>query len=623
MTYSPRWVLNGLDLTSAPFMVVQDSADPGTAESVSAILASMIADGEIQLTQRRGNRTYELPVAVEGIDRATIATAQADLATAAEKAMGTLEFDPGDGSDVTVFETFEGSVALSNGTDDTAATNGLQRYTLTIPCRPFVRPSSRITIDAPPLPGGTPPTDTTIDSGSSTSGYSATGLAGTTNTVGLGGSDPFLTGTVYSASVRVGSTPVNPWNTLTRTATIAVDSTRPYLLIKGKVRYRHDVTGNYGYAGDISITAASGSSFAPLTLINMQHNSTTGAFTALVQQNSSIDSLTVKLQTPSSFRVARYSMWTAVDSITRTAGSTSGVFTGKVQSRQVQIYGSQRTELSLSVLGLDPAGSSPIALGAQTLIHTATAGSDGRSKFLGCRDASGATGVVDIDAVTGVKTTLGTTASPTLFSFPASALIPGEYDLFASLKGSAGPRTISYAAALDGAGSLNSADPPTGWYTAQVTAATTYRIIPLGSLMLPPAGIEDPNAIVTVKVASSSAVDLDEIWLAHRESGQVTLLDTNDPGLSAVRLDAATLDRPQPSAWVGVASDIGTGAMMAAGVRIQAFDQHMAEQGLLQISTVTPGCSSSRVSASYFPRYAHDVAPLPQGIGLHLEDASG
>jgi hypothetical protein len=43
MTYSPRWVLNGLDLTSAPFMVVQDSADPGTAESVSAILASMIA----------------------------------------------------------------------------------------------------------------------------------------------------------------------------------------------------------------------------------------------------------------------------------------------------------------------------------------------------------------------------------------------------------------------------------------------------------------------------------------------------------------------------------------------------------------------------------------------------
>jgi hypothetical protein len=60
MTYSPRWVLNGLDLTSAPFMVVQDSADPGTAESVSAILASMIADGEIQLTQRRGNRTYEL-----------------------------------------------------------------------------------------------------------------------------------------------------------------------------------------------------------------------------------------------------------------------------------------------------------------------------------------------------------------------------------------------------------------------------------------------------------------------------------------------------------------------------------------------------------------------------------
>jgi hypothetical protein len=51
--------------------------------------------------------------------------------------------------------------------------------------------------------------------------------------------------------------------------------------------------------------------------------------------------------------------------------------------------------------------------------------------------------------------------------------------------------------------------------------------------------------------------------------------------------------------------------MMAAGTRIQAFDQHLAEPGLLQISTVTPGCATSRVSASYFPRYAHDVAPLP------------
>jgi hypothetical protein len=169
MTYSPRWVLNGLDLTSAPFGVMQDDADPGTAETVSAILASMIADGDIELTQRRGNRTYALPVVIEGTDRSTIATAQADLARAVEQAMGTLEFDPGDGSDVTVFETFAGSVALSGGIDDAGAQNGMQRYTLTIPCRPFVRPTAEVTIDAPPVVGST---TTTVDDGTSTTNWS-------------------------------------------------------------------------------------------------------------------------------------------------------------------------------------------------------------------------------------------------------------------------------------------------------------------------------------------------------------------------------------------------------------------------------------------------------------------
>jgi hypothetical protein len=87
----------------------------------------MIADGDIELTQRRGNRTYAAPGRHRGHDRATIATAQADLVRAVEQPMGTLEFDPGDGSDVTVFETFAGSVALSGGTDDAGAQNGMQR----------------------------------------------------------------------------------------------------------------------------------------------------------------------------------------------------------------------------------------------------------------------------------------------------------------------------------------------------------------------------------------------------------------------------------------------------------------------------------------------------------------
>jgi hypothetical protein len=199
-----------------------------------------------------------------------------------------------------------------------------------------------------------------------------------------------------------------------------------------------------------------------------------------------------------------------------------------------------------------------------------------------------------------------------VFTFPASTLLPGEYAVYMRLKAtSAAVRTISYAASLDGSGTLDAADPATGWYTSRITAGTGYDIFPMDSLMLPPAGIEDATATLSLKVAADTAsvVSLDDVWLAHVESGQVTLLDTSG-SLSAVRIDAATVDAPQPSAWVGIATATGTGAMLAAGQRIQAFDQHMAEPGLLQISTVTPSCGTSRVSASYYPRFAHDVAPV-------------
>ncbi|NUR07706.1 MAG: hypothetical protein HOQ45_11945 [Nocardioidaceae bacterium] len=648
MTYNPRWVLNGLDLTAYPYSVIQDSADPGTAETVSAILASMIVDGDIELTQRRGNRAYELPVMIEGVDRAGIATAQADLVRAAEQSLGTLEFDPGDGSGVTVFETFAGTVSLANGTDDAAAGAGLQRLTVMMPCRPFVRPAAQTGIDAPPQPpSGTPPTDVTVDSGSATTGWAPGGaIYGSADEATIGANVSPFTGMVYVSANHEAEPSIDgiaghydqpvahtPLGWLTRSATISYDATRPNLIITGRSRYR---TGSYSgprsgqiqiiggyhsysfwydlvrtgwkYDAQLIFQNAAGAAIVPTSVTSTDG---TGGFRATFAMTADIVGLTVKGQKTGS-AAGYYDMQVGIDSIVKTAGQVSGIFSGKVQSRQVEIFGSQRTELSLAVLGLD-ASDAPVTLGDQTLIHTASAGSDGRAKFLGCRALSGLAGTSDPDAVTAVKTTVSTTASPTVFVFPATTPLPGEYVAYARIKaGSAATRTISYAAALDGTGALDASDPATGWYTKPVSVTTAYQIVPLGSLVLPPADIEDEAATLSIKVASDAAVDLDEVWLAHVESGQVTLLDTSGGGISAVRLDAATVDVPNPSAWVGVATATGAGAVMAAGVRIQAFDQHMAEPGLLQISTVTPGCATTRVSARYYRRYAHDVAPAPE-----------
>lgn len=610
MIYDPRWTLNGLALTEYPFGVMHNSADPGAAETVSSILASMIADGDVELTQRRGNRTYQLTVMIEGLDRAMIANAQADLVRAVEQPLGTLEFDPGEG-EVTVFETFAGTAELANGTDDDASEAGFQRVILTIPCRPFVRPQNEVTIQAPALPpsGSTPPADVTIDGGTSTSAYRATGPSWSTS-ITLGVNTAPFTGSVYGTIANTSGAVHTIAGDLTYTASIAADSARPYVVVTGRQRLRASRSagswGGWAYGNQVKFSDASGNS---LLVVDMRNTDATGGWRATIYNPDILNQIKVTVSRPN--EPYGYSqLQIGVDSIIRSAGSVSGTFTGKAQSRQVPIYGSQRTELSLAILGLDTSDS-PVPLGEQVLIHTASAGSDNRAKFLGCRAQSGLGGTADSDAVTGVKSTLGTTSSPTGFMFSATTLLPGEFYVYARLKGTAGSAMISYAASLDGAGPLDASDPVGGWYARVVPITSGYRIVPLGVLILPPALIEDPGATVTVNVASSTPVDLDEVWVAHVESGQVTLLDTNDPIISAVRLDAATVGSVVPSAWVGIATPTGPGVVIAAGPRIQAFDQHMAEPGLLQISTVTPGCASSRVSARYYPRYAHDVAPLP------------
>jgi hypothetical protein len=174
-----------------------------------------------------------------------------------------------------------------------------------------------------------------------------------------------------------------------------------------------------------------------------------------------------------------------------------------------------------------------------------------------------------------------------------------------------GDKTISFAASVT-SGATTISDPLTGWNTCPLTIGATYpaipvgswRMIPLGLLRLPPADVEDAAAMVTIKLAASatSAVRVDEVFLVHATTGELTLLNLAS-GVSAVRLDAASTDRAQPSAWVGTAN----GAMVQ--VLDQDFAQHQAVPQILSVVSVTPGCDTTRLSGHYFAHYDHDVAP--------------
>jgi hypothetical protein len=403
-------------------------------------------------------------------------------------------------------------------------------------------------------------------------------------------------GTVYgraSASIRRNSTGI----------TGVEMATLPYIRIKGTASAYSD--------GQVTVADDGGASLATTSY---SYNSTTGAFEILINRASGFTNLDVTFARTGGTVSTTDGVFVAVDQIDITDNPFA---TGKTQTRQVAVYGSQRTELSLSILGLDAAGTTPVGLGDQVLVHTAAAGDDGRAKFLACRAAAGLAGTSDTGAVSGAYNTLSTTASPTSFTFSASTLLTGNYMAYARVRcGTVGATELSFRAFVDPTVGDNVYDPVGGaWKTVPLTVVgtpsvaqwpqlfqSTWVLVPLGMLRLPPADVEDASATITVQIARASvSVDVDDIFLCNTDVGQASILLTNisSGSYSAVRLDAATVDSPQEKAWFGAAN----GTMLTEPARWAGGEQHTAGPGLLQVSTVTPGCATSRVSAHYYPRF--------------------
>ena len=439
-----------------------------------------------------------------------------------------------------------------------------------------------------------------------------------------------------------GATPDTPavnyaWTSTANASTSTATWTTPTIAVvagavKGSVYGRHDVT--IRRTGTITMTSqpfirirGTASTFAdrvtvadnggaPLTPVSYRYNQVTGAYDITIQRPEGFTAVDVGL-TRNTLPISTSSeLFVAVDSIDITDNPFA---TGKVQTRQIEIGGTRRTELSLSVLGLNPASTTPIGLGGQVLVHSAAKGSDGRAKFLSVRTAATPAGAsTDTAATSGSYNTLGTTG--TVWSFPASLLLPGNYLAVASVRASNNnTNTLSVRALVDPAVGDNIYDPPTGYRTIPAVFAASakwpqaatgaWTLLPLGLFRLPPADLEDPAATIGIEIfrGAAGAVDLDDIFLLNADVGQATLINTTISGgsYSAVRLDAPTVaNGGSPAVWVGVAN----GPMLADPTRLQGFEPHEAAPGLLQVTSITPGCDSSRLAGESYRRYAHDTA---------------
>lgn len=171
MTFAPRFIYGDLDLTDAPFMV-EFGLDLGNAQAVTAVIDSLLTDGELISGERDSNREISLTVLVEGSDLAALADAEALLVAQARKQRNTLTVEPGDDiGPTTVFDTFRAQVEWQR--DDDFERSNLRRFVLTIPALPFTHSANKI-LDVSTSPPG---------SGAGTVFYSAestTGWAGFT-----------------------------------------------------------------------------------------------------------------------------------------------------------------------------------------------------------------------------------------------------------------------------------------------------------------------------------------------------------------------------------------------------------------------------------------------------------
>jgi hypothetical protein len=384
-----------------------------------------------------------------------------------------------------------------------------------------------------------------------------------------------------------------------RTGAITMSSLN-YVHIKGTAKTSAGVV-----ASSVSIADNGGAALSPVAY---SLNSMTGAFDITILRPAGFTAVDVS----ATFAQSAIGTDDAVQLTVSSIDITNNPFAGYVLTRQVPIYGSRRTDLSLTVFGQDSSGTSSVALGTQTVVHTASA-ADGTAKFASARALAGRAGTADSTAVSGSYDTLGSTSSPTAFQFTSPSLLAGNYLILARIKAPSAVvgDLLSFHAKVLPSGVLPTVyDPVTaGWKTAPFTAVAsgavwpqvntaTWTIIPLGMLRLPPVNVTDPTAPIVIEIAKgSTAVTLDDLFLCNADVGQTSVVITGTA--TAVRLDAASTSSPQPACWVG---DSKPTLNLIAAASLWYGEQHTADAGLLQISTVTPGCATTRVAASYYRR---------------------
>lgn len=529
----------------AAFWFTVDGEDFTTGDPVPVltVIRSMLLDGSLVANTRDENREASLRVRAYAPD----SRAMADALRALQAEVGKRnEFGvtPPDGGPESVFDVLASS--LTQVTDDLAWRRGELAFVLTMTCAPFVRPAFLVTVPAvvTTVPVG-PPSVVVIDDCSSAAAWSM------------------------------------PWGTLTDVGTYlrASDTLDPHVKWTGSVdlSVRRFVTIEATTFWPQSLFINGIKCGRPVAVIGTTRG------TALTWQVPSGVSTATTIEYTT--KVPNYKTTVGIYSL-RASDQAPYSSTARQSRRSVEVAGSARTDGSIQI-------AHPTSGLADTILYTWNGGTaltpSMRPYFL-----TGTTPVIDASKTSGATQQI---ATPTVYEIPANQLPAGKYHVVANMAlSSSSPTTVTAQVYILGVavGEVWSLTHPT-----KGTAAT-YRVVPLGSIPLPPADLPDETG-ATVRISISNAGDgaiLDELWLFNGDIGALTIVQA--VGHKRVWLDTANLDRPHPAAFVGDAADRSDA--YGEGGRVIAWGVHEFVPPQTNTLIVTCGALAAEASFTYYPR---------------------
>lgn len=570
-TLVPRWIVGEVDLTSYPYSVdADDGVAIGEPELIVEEIPADLADGEDVRGIRHGNRTYVIPVFIEGPTLGDLAVSEARLRHQLNRASrGGLELlhDPGDGLvPASVYPVHLATMTPERS--DKHESHLIRRWVLTLTCSPFAQSADPVTVEAMPIAATVP---TLIDDCSSTAGWTAT--------VDGVGTAPTVAGGALSAEDST-----SPKMVQLRRAGEVVFGSQRYLIA--------EVETNASALVLYAAVAGKSVQFLPTATRRLSSGwvqyvfDTSGATVSdmtFVVEGEPIG----LLSPPARLRINNLSMAASAPQVSP-----------RQTARIIVPGGTERTPASIHVMSDD--GSSPNGM---TIVHTSPARPDGFSPDLTRWRVSGNTSTPNTNTFSGKTEPIH--PSPFVSRLPVQSVAMGGYLLCAAMKSSVvGTFPINWAVDTIVAGS------PQGQVTdfeqVQFYAADEWQFCSIALETLPTVQSADGEVSVVLWYQGAAAtITLDEAWLFPVD---------DDSALTVVNAASAHLwlDSPsvttgsQPRVWTGNAADRSDARH--PGAYLFAPGNHVLHSEGTTVFVGTRGADNPAVDSTHYMRWHSNAA---------------